>query len=42
MKSYVVDSLTYAIESGTLRRWECWLLRRIRERLVHDVMDRAV
>lgn len=38
MKSYVVDSLTYAIESGTLRRWECWLLRRIRARLVMESM----
>ena len=29
-----IRRLTYAIESGTLRRWECWLLRRIRERLI--------
>ena len=35
-RSYVVDSLTYAIESGTLRRWERWLLCRIRERLVSE------
>jgi hypothetical protein len=39
MKTYVVDSLTYAIESGTLRRWECWLLRRIRERLIGEAMN---
>jgi hypothetical protein len=39
MKSYVVDSLTYAIESGTLRRWEVWVLRRIRERMISDAME---
>lgn len=39
MKSYVVDSLTYAIESGTLRRWERVLLKRIRERLVKEAMS---
>lgn len=39
MKSYVVDSLTYAIESGTLRRWERALLKRIRERMVKEAMS---
>ena len=31
-----IRRLTVMIESGTLRRWECWLLRRIRERLIGE------
>lgn len=37
-RSYIVDCLTYAIESGTLRSWECWLLRRIRERMIREAV----
>ena len=40
MKSQAVDCLTYLIESGLLRRWETWMLRRIRERIVRDAMGR--
>ena len=39
MKSYVVDSLTFVIESGKLRRWEAWLIRHIRERIVREEMS---
>ena len=36
-RSYAVDCVTYLLESGTLRRWERWMLCRLRERLISEV-----